>query len=184
MAIHFLTGMGSVAQPQRCTLAMNRTLLHCTRMPKPALDPATASSNALVVEAFFAALERIDVDAAMALMSEDVAYQNVKTPMVHGKSRVAPYLGAIMSSVTEFEVVDCVYREDGDTIEVERIDLARGGGLDLRLEATGTFRLRDGEITQWVDTFRWTDIGAAMLRSAPSMAMSRLRGLREWVVGG
>lgn len=153
-------------------------------MPSPKLDPTTETHETRVVEAFLAALERIDVDAALALMSDDVAYQNVKTPTVRGKSRVAPYLGAIMSGVTEFEVVDCVYTQHGDTVEVERVDIARGGGLDLRLEAKGTFVVRDGRIAKWVDTFRWTDIGVAMLRSAPAMARFRLQGLRRRVTGG
>jgi limonene-1,2-epoxide hydrolase len=76
---------------------------------------AAASSNDIaVVEEFFAAFQAMDLDRALALMSDDVVYQNVPFPADRGKKAVTRTLKGFSRIMTSFDVGedDAVLRGD------------------------------------------------------------------------
>ena len=56
-------------------------------MTSPAVTHGTDS--VATVRSFLDALSRLDTDAALALLAEDVVYQNVSLPKAHGKPESA-----------------------------------------------------------------------------------------------
>ena len=106
-----------------------------------------------VVHAFMAAAEKRDYDAAMELLTDDVEYQNMPLPPVHGKAAVRETLEALLALCTGSEWV--VHRElaSGDLVMNERTDRFEMGGKWVDLPVAGVFELRDGRIALWRDYF-------------------------------
>jgi limonene-1,2-epoxide hydrolase len=106
-----------------------------------------------VVHAFMAAAEKRDYDAAMELLADDVEYQNMPLPPVHGKAAVRQTLEALLALCTDSEWV--VHRElaAGDLVMNERTDRFEMGGKWVDLPVAGVFELRDGRIALWRDYF-------------------------------
>ena len=106
-----------------------------------------------VVHAFMAAAEKRDYDAAMELLTDDVEYQNMPLPPVHGKAAVRETLEALLALCTDSEWV--VHRElaAGDLVMNERTDRFEMGGKWVDLPVAGVFELRDGRIALWRDYF-------------------------------
>ena len=106
-----------------------------------------------VVHAFMAAAEKRDYDAAMELLADDVEYQNMPLPPVHGKAAVRETLEALLALCTDSEWV--VHRElaAGDLVMNERTDRFEMGGKWVDLPVAGVFELRDGRIALWRDYF-------------------------------
>jgi limonene-1,2-epoxide hydrolase len=106
-----------------------------------------------VVRAFMAAAAVRDYDAAIELLAEDVEYQNMPLPPVHGRAAVRDTLEALLGMCTDSEWV--VHRElsDGGLVMNERTDrfLLKGEWVDLPV--AGVFEVRDGRITLWRDYF-------------------------------
>ena len=110
-------------------------------------------SSLEVVHAFMAAAEKRDYDAAMALLTDDIEYQNMPLPPVHGKAAVRETLEALLALCTDSEWV--VHRElaSGDLVMNERTDRFEMGGKWVDLPVAGVFELRDGRIALWRDYF-------------------------------
>ena len=106
-----------------------------------------------VVHAFMAAAEKRDYDAAMELLTDDIEYQNMPLPPVHGKAAVRETLEALLALCTDSEWV--VHRElaSGDLVMNERTDRFEMGGKWVDLPVAGVFELRDGRIALWRDYF-------------------------------
>ena len=106
-----------------------------------------------VVHAFMAAAEKRDYDAAMELLTDDIEYQNMPLPPVHGKAAVRETLEALLALCTDSEWV--VHRElaAGDLVMNERTDRFEMGGKWVDLPVAGVFELRDGRIALWRDYF-------------------------------
>ncbi|MCA9528991.1 MAG: nuclear transport factor 2 family protein [Myxococcales bacterium] len=148
-------------------------------MPHPPSDLANASAEVKLVDRFFEALEQLDADAALALMTDDALYQNVPLPAARGKAEVARQLGVLGRLIDRFEVEAPVYTASGDTVTARRHDILGGQGFYMRLWVEGRFVIQDGRIAEWVDTFSWAETGLALLKSLPQMArfqLGRLRG--------
>lgn len=94
-----------------------------------------------------------DYDSAMSLLAEDVEYQNMPLPAVHGRAAVQETLEAMLGLCTGSEWL--VHRElsDGPLVMNERTDrfLLRGEWADLPV--AGVFEVHDGVITLWRDYF-------------------------------
>jgi limonene-1,2-epoxide hydrolase len=114
------------------------------------------------VRAFMAAAERRDYDAALPLLAEDVEYQNMPLPAVHGRDAVRDTVEALLSMCTGSEWV--VHRElaDGNLVMNERTDRFELNGVWADLPVAGVFEVRDGQITLWRDYFDLPTIMAAM----------------------
>ena len=114
------------------------------------------------VRAFLDAASRRDYDAVLPMLTDDVEYQNMPLPPVHGHDAVRDTLEALMAMCTGAEWV--VHRElaDGDTVMNERTDRFELHGHWVDLPVAGVFVLRDGRIALWRDYFDLPTITAAM----------------------
>lgn len=110
-------------------------------------------SSTQIVDAFIAAIERKDLDAALAHAASDIEYDNVPMPTVHGHDGVRSFLEPLISGVDE--VVFEVHRQlvDGGVVMNERTDKFRVGKTWIELPVTGVFEVRDGTIALWRDYF-------------------------------
>ena len=106
-----------------------------------------------VVHAFMAAAAAKDYDAALELLTEDVEYQNMPLPPVHGREAVRETMDALLSMCTASEWL--VHRElaQGDLVMNERTDRFELNGTWVDLPVAGVFELRDGRIALWRDYF-------------------------------
>ncbi|MBK5306984.1 MAG: nuclear transport factor 2 family protein [Frankiaceae bacterium] len=115
------------------------------------------------VHAFMAAAALRDYDAAMALLADDVEYQNMPLPPVHGHAAVRETLEALLAMCAGSEWI--VHRElaDGPLVMNERTDrfLLKGEWVDLPV--AGVFEVHDGRITLWRDYFDLPTIMNKML---------------------
>ena len=114
------------------------------------------------VNAFLAAAAGRDYDTALALLTEDVEYQNMMLPAVHGRDAVRETLEGLLALCTDSEWV--VHRElaQGDLVMNERTDRFRIGEIWTDLPVMGMFELRNGQIALWRDYFDLQTIMAAM----------------------
>lgn len=107
-----------------------------------------------VVNRFIAALEALDVDAAMAFLSEDISYENVPIQPIAGRDAVAQTLQGFLAPATavEWRVLD-QWTFDR-TVVNERIDRFQIGDGWLELPVAGFFRVDDDDrIVLWRDYF-------------------------------
>jgi limonene-1,2-epoxide hydrolase len=111
----------------------------------------TKLSDRQVVEAFLDALERKDMDRALALMDDDIVYQNVPMKPDRGKEATVRTLKRFMRFADTFEVrMHNIAASDG-VVLTERTDILKGPWLDMEFWVCGTFEVRDGKITLWRD---------------------------------
>ena len=106
-----------------------------------------------IVNRFIAAVERKDLDAALALVTDDVEYDNVPMAKVHGPDAVRATLEPFLAGAAEVEWV--VHREaaTGDVVMNERTDRFRMGGRWIEIPVVGVWELRGGKIALWRDYF-------------------------------
>jgi limonene-1,2-epoxide hydrolase len=107
-----------------------------------------------VVTALIKANEARDIDAILALLTDDVAYENVPMSVMHGHDEVRALLGPFAESAEriEWEVLHQV--EQGDVVMNERIDrFWLAGGKTVELRVAGVFEVRDGKVAVWRDYF-------------------------------
>ena len=128
-----------------------------------------------VVHAFLAAAQERDYDVSLPLLAEDVEYQNMPLPPVHGREAVRETLEALLAMCTDSEWV--VHRElaDGPLVMNERTDrfLLKGEWADLPV--AGVFEVHDGRITLWRDYFDMFDMTKALVRGVAGAVIPALR---------
>ena len=139
---------------------------------------ATASperSAQHVVQAFLAALERLDFDAAFELAAPDIRWINVPWKTAANKGQFERMLLLMFRDTTRFEVQFLDIHERGNgVVYTDRIDIVEGGGLSMTLPVRGEFRVKDGLVTEWVDRFSWMKAIAAIVRSLPDVIKHRI----------
>lgn len=113
----------------------------------------TNSAAEQIVNAFVAAIEAKDEAAAMALVSDDVHYDNVPFGVTTGKASMAEFLAPMFNNKgsVEFEIVRQL--AVGNTVILERIDRFQAKGREVALPCAGFFEVNDGLITFWRDYF-------------------------------
>jgi limonene-1,2-epoxide hydrolase len=114
------------------------------------------------VHAFIAAAAARDYETALDLLTEDVEYQNMMLPAVHGREAVRETLEGLLALCSASEWV--VHREvaQGDLVMNERTDRFKIGDTWTDLPVMGMFELRDGRIALWRDYFDLQAILSAM----------------------
>jgi len=119
-------------------------------------------SSLETVNRFLKAAAARDYDTALPLLAEDVEYQNMPLPAVHGRQAVRDTLEGLMALTTESEWV--VHRElaEGDLVMNERTDRFVINGKWIDLPVAGVFVLRGGLISLWRDYFDLPTITNAM----------------------
>ena len=128
------------------------------------------------VQAFFRALERSDVDAVMALCSEDVVYQNVPFPADRGKQAVLRTLAGFGKLIDRFEVKVHNIAANGPVVLTERTDVLAKGRYEIAPWVCGTFEVHDGKITLWRDYFDLATITASTLTAVPRALVRSFSG--------
>ncbi|MFN2591099.1 MAG: limonene-1,2-epoxide hydrolase family protein [Actinomycetota bacterium] len=106
-----------------------------------------------VVTAFLGAITRADYDRAFELVTDDLEYDNVPVPVIHGAAEARMFLENFLSAVDETEWVVHRLMADGDAVFTERTDRFRFGDRWIDLPVAGVFELRDGKIALWRDYF-------------------------------
>ncbi len=112
-----------------------------------------SSSPSEVVDAFIAAIERKDVDAAMALVTDDISYENMPTRPIVGPEAVAATLNMFLAPASEVQWPILRQFEVGNVVVNERLDRFRIGDGWLELPIAGVFEVTDGKISLWRDYF-------------------------------
>jgi limonene-1,2-epoxide hydrolase len=111
-------------------------------------------SAADVVNQFIEAIERKDVDAAVALTAETISYENMPITPIVGREGVAATLRAFLEPATEVDWQIVRQLEVGSVVVNERLDRFRIGDGWLELPVAGVFEVDgDGRITLWRDYF-------------------------------
>src|SRR5438270_14054549 len=106
-----------------------------------AASDGLALSDIAVVESFFAELAGKNLDGALALLTDDVVYQNVPFPPDRGKAAVRRTFNAFGYFVTDFAVEMRHIAARGGVVLTDRIDVMTGPLVYLDLHVSGTFEL-------------------------------------------
>ncbi|MFT7649238.1 MAG: limonene-1,2-epoxide hydrolase [Candidatus Poriferisodalaceae bacterium] len=106
-----------------------------------------------VVDAFVTAIGNKDEAATMALVSDDVFYDNVPVGSMTGKGPMAEFLAPMFKSKgpVEFEILR--QTAAGNIVMNERIDKFQAKGREIAMPVAGVFEVNDGLITFWRDYF-------------------------------
>ena len=135
----------------------------------------TSAADIAVVESFFEAFHALDLDAALALMSEDVVYQNVPFPADRGKAAVARTLRGFGKVMTGFEAkMKNIAARDG-VVLTERVDTLVGKLIHLEIRVCGTFEVRNGKITLWRDYFDLATAASQLVTGPVRQLLGRTR---------
>ncbi len=132
----------------------------------PAMTQAVQSDEIAVVMAFLDALQRTDVDAALALLDPGIEYQNVPLPPARGLKEVERQLRSLERFFNGFEVVHHNIAANGPVVLTERTDVLVVGPVRGAFWVCGTFEVRDGRITLWRDRFDYVDFTLSFVRGA------------------
>lgn len=137
-------------------------------------DMNTAAEPQAVVEAFLGALERLDIDEAVALLAPEIVYHNKGLPPARGKAAVERQLGMMARYGDGFEARIHNIATNGDIVLTERTDVIEIRKFRMDFWVCGTFEVRDGKIVLWRDYFDFLNITVAAAKGAVRFALDRL----------
>jgi limonene-1,2-epoxide hydrolase len=106
-----------------------------------------------IVTDFIHAIERKDLDAALALAAADIVYDNVPMNAVTGVEATRATLESFVTSSDEIEWVIHHQVAVGDVVMNERTDRFRTGANWVEIPVAGVWEVRGGRITLWRDYF-------------------------------
>jgi limonene-1,2-epoxide hydrolase len=138
--------------------------------------PDAGAEPVEVVRAFLAALEALDVDAALELVSPDIVYQNVPLPPARGLAEFSKQMRFLERYCTGFEATLHHIAADDGSVLTERTDVLERGALRAGFWVCGTFEVVDGRITVWRDRFDWATVVGSVLLAIPRAAVRSLSG--------
>ena len=137
-------------------------------------DPTSDIDNAHTVEMLLTSLQAGDADGAAAVLDENLVYQNVGFPTIHGRARAVKLFRA-MEGRLGFEVKIHRIAVNGSSVLTERTDVLQVGPLRLQFWVCGVFEVSDGRITLWRDYFDMWDMTKAFVRGTIGVAVPALR---------
>ena len=106
------------------------------------------------VTALIKANEARDVDALLALLSDDIVYENVPMNVMNGHDEIRAMLGPFLGSAERvaWEVLEQV--ETGNVVMNERVDrFWLPGDHKVELRVAGVFKVDGDKVTLWRDYF-------------------------------
>lgn len=110
------------------------------------------STNTAVVEAFIDAWNRMDWDAVVGALAEDVVYHNIPMPVIEGRAAAEGFIRGMQPQSVDWVTLSIA--ENGNKVLTERIDnFVMADGKNLSLPVMGTFEIVDGKIQAWRDYF-------------------------------
>jgi len=120
------------------------------------------------VQGLLAALAASDLERALALVSDDIIYQNRPLPASRGKRAFEQQMRGFARFTERFEVETHSIAADGATVLTERTDAFIVRGARVSFWVYGTFEVRGGRVEVWRDAFDWMTLlarfGAALPR--------------------
>ena len=126
----------------------------------------SASDPGLVVSEFVAAWNRMDFDAVVGALAENVHYHNVPMEPVLGRVAVTEYLRGAWR-FDECQWTTHHQAVAGSTVLTEREDAFRFGSHWVRLPVMGVFEIdADGLIGRWRDYFDLASYQAQLAQGA------------------
>jgi len=117
-----------------------------------------------VVRQFLAALERLDIDAALTHVAPEIVYQNVPLPPARGVVAFERQMRMMARYGTGFEARMHNIAADGPIVLTERTDVLAAGRFAAEFWVCGTFEVRAEKIVLWRDRFDYADLAAATVR--------------------
>lgn len=122
------------------------------------------SSAAEVVQQFLAHLNAQRIDTGMDLLAEDVFYHNIPMEPMKGREAVRVFAHEFgMGSSLEVDWQLVAIAESGDVVLTERVDIFKTAeGKQISIPLMGSFRVRDGLISEWRDYFDLADLQRQM----------------------
>ena len=143
--------------------------------PAPTADAPSERSAPEVVREFISALERLDLDSAIALAAPDVHWINVPWKSATNREGFEKVLRGMFKEAERFEVQFLDIHERGDgVVYTDRVDVFEGGGVRMTLPVKGEFRVEAGLVTEWVDRFSWGKVVGDVVKSLPWIVKHRL----------
>lgn len=136
---------------------------------------STEAANIATVEKFLFSLRAPDLDTAAELLDENLVYQNVGMPTIHGRRRAIKLFKGMDRPSLGFDVL--IHRSAADGISVlnERTDVLIFGPVRLQFWVCGVFEVHDGRITLWRDYFDMFDMTKALIRGLAGAVVPALR---------
>jgi len=135
---------------------------------------ATADANTRTVEDFLYALQDADYATADAFLDDNLVYENVGLPTIHGRAR-AMKLFRGMEGRAAFEVKIHRIAAEGGSVLTERTDALIFGPLRLQFWVCGVFEVHNGRITLWRDYFDFFDMFKATVRGLAALVLPSLK---------
>lgn len=150
--------------------------MSATSEVSPNGSTGTAGDSAAdVVRRFLQALVERDIDTAVDLVADDLAYENVSLPTIRTRHRFDRMARRFFAGSMRFDVRIHRIATDGPTVLTERTDALMMGGYRTQFWVCGTFEVVDGKITLWRDYFDWGAILASMGRGLLGLVVPSLR---------
>ncbi|SIR95918.1 limonene-1,2-epoxide hydrolase [Williamsia sterculiae] len=128
-----------------------------------------------VVSSFLRSLTHGDIEAALALVGDDIVYTNVSLATLRGKQRTAAALRLLNNRWAGMKVQVDNIAANGTIVLTERIDEIRVGPLFIHSWVCGRFEVRGGQIVVWRDYFDFFATAKACARGLAAIVFPRLR---------
>lgn len=112
--------------------------------------------------ALIKANEARDVDAIIALLTDDIVYENVPMSVLKGHDEVRSLLGPFVEGATKVEWEVLAQVEQDDVVMNERVDRFWMGDTTIAIRVAGIFEVRDGKVAVWRDYFDLAAFNAQM----------------------
>ena len=104
------------------------------------------------VVAFVEAWNRMDWDAVLGFLAEDVVYHNIPMEKLEGKAAASAFILGFKPEGVDWQMLSIA--ENGDRVLTERLDnFDLAGGKRLSIPVMGTFEIENGLIKAWRDYF-------------------------------
>lgn len=104
------------------------------------------------VEAFIDAWNRMDWDAVIAALDEDVVYHNIPMEPLRGRAAAEQFIRGMQPREVDWKMLSMA--EQGKKVLTERVDnFVMANGKSVSLPVMGVFEVEGGKITAWRDYF-------------------------------
>jgi limonene-1,2-epoxide hydrolase len=101
---------------------------------------------------FIDAWNRMDWDAVVGALADDVCYHNIPMEPINGREAAAGFITGMQPQSVNWEVLSIA--ENGASVLTERVDnFVMADGKKVSLPVMGTFEIEDGKIKAWRDYF-------------------------------
>ena len=106
-----------------------------------------------IVRDFMSKMERLDYDAALELVADDVEYTNMPMGTLRGPDGIRSVLEPFFAPTVTNEWVIRSTAVNGSTVFMERLDRHQLSGGWAELPVVGVFDVRDNKIVAWREYF-------------------------------